>query len=390
MIYVMRVSMLLWQVVVGIGMFDSASARKNAGVNNGASGLRTVTNANVNTSIDHSFELVNSNSEAEIIDLEKIEAYLTPGQQLTVIDSNDEGKGNRINEELLEKTNQTTMKDGEGMVDDGKSDIQDLQRDTNATVVSSISPAALSFSACQKLDMALELMTSLDFQEHFQKVFSYTSPYDPEIHASESVFFSYVYILQLIFVPFFIALLLFGANLFLYTFVICAAVIGLFVVFNGVEGVLAMQLDCPTKLSLSVIASFLCALAAKKYFRVGLFALVTLAFGGAAYVIFDTFPHLDPGTTFYTPNQNITGITLPTSDLSTVAWVITIFSSVIGGITLRYFEMAQLEIMTAGMGGVGCAYSLHAFLMIKGKPLDPSVVFLLAFFVSVFGTYYHY
>ena len=105
------------------------------------------------------------------------------------MDSNDEGKRNRINEELLEKKNQTTMKDGEGMIDDGRSDIQDLQRYNSVTVVSSIIHAALSFSTCQKLDMTLELMISLDLQEHFQKLFSHTSLYDPEIYASKSDFF---------------------------------------------------------------------------------------------------------------------------------------------------------------------------------------------------------
>jgi len=147
------------------------------------------------------------------------------------------------------------------------------------------------------------------------------------------------------------------------------------------------------KLALSIISSFLCAVAATSFFRVGIFALGSLAFGGTAYVAFDAFPYLDPGSILFAPN-NITSATgigaetqgmLLTSDLSAVAWVITLFCAAAGGIFLRYFEMETLEIATATIGGIGCAYSAHTVFMVVGKPVDPALIFLLAFFTSVGG-----
>jgi len=363
----MLVSLLLWQIVVGIVWSDSASASSN-----------NVDRLNNNIHFDNFRELKpkeNGPNELE--------------PNLTLIQTTTENGNEK--RESPEQTHHIATKDGEGKGDKEKNLIKELRQDTNSTMTAGFSAATLSFSACEKLDMALEFMTSLDFQEHFQKVFSFTNPYDPEMLASESDFYNYVYILQLISTPIFIVLLLFGANLFLYTFVVCAAVVGLFVVFDGVEGVLPIQLDCPMKLALSVIASSICALIATTFFRTGLFAFGSLAFGGATYVVFDAFPQLDPGTIIFTPNNvtvtaNVdTQHLLPTSDLSAVAWFIAISFSIIGGIVLRYFELAVLEIMTAGMGGVGCAYSLHTFFMVQGKPLDPSVVLLLAFFISLLG-----
>lgn len=54
------------------------------------------------------------------------------------------------------------------------------QTDNKATVRTSVSAATLSFSACEKLYTTLELMTSLVFQEYFQKVFLFIDPYDHE------------------------------------------------------------------------------------------------------------------------------------------------------------------------------------------------------------------
>ena len=267
---------------------------------------------------------------------------------------------------------------------------------SNATLPDGIAAAALSFTACEKLNLALEFMTALNFQEHLQRVFSYADP-SASTQETKADFYTDVYILQLIVTPIFLAFLLFGARLFLHTFVFCAAAVGLFAVFGGAEGMLPIQLDCPMKLALSIISSFLCAVVATNFFRVGIFALGSLAFGGAAYVVFDAFPGLDPGSIMFTPS-NVTSTEgmdaetqeiMPTSDLSTIAWVITLFFSAAGGIFLRYFEIETLEIATATIGGIGCAYSTHTFFLVIGRPVDPALIFLLAFFTSVGGTFFH-
>lgn len=327
--------MLLWPILVGAGLLVSGSASANIGA------------VDNNIGIDDFREFS--------------ESYL---------------KAKRRGQEGMEPDRELAKK------------VVNQQIDKNETATIGLKASEFTFSACEKLDLALEFMTSLDFQEHFEKVLAYSNPYDAKILVeSESEIYGDIYILQLIFTPIFLALLLFGANLFLHTFVICAALFGLFGVFNGVERLLPTPLDCPMKLALSVIASVLCALMAASCFRVGLFALGSLAFGGAIYVVFDAFPQLDPGPIIFAPKNaaDTTELTMPTSDLSTAAMVTTFFFSMIGGVVLRYFEMAQLEIMTAGVGGVGCAYSLHTMSLVQGWVIDPSLVVLLAFFISLGG-----
>lgn len=261
---------------------------------------------------------------------------------------------------------------------------QKMNATTQPTTTTSFNATAFSFTACEKIDMALRFITSLDFDEHFHKALS-ASP-----TASESDFFGTIYLFQWILTPISLGLLLFGSSLFLHTCVLCAALGGLFTVFGFVDTLLPTRLDCPMKLALSVVAAFISAMMATAFFRFALFSFGALTLGGVAYVIFDTFPQLDPGVVYFSTTS--TGSQeqqqqLPTGDLSTVAWVITIFLGGGGGMLLRYYEQATLEIMTAGMGGVGCAYSIHTFLLLNQITLDPSVVFLLAFFISVGGTY---
>ena len=265
---------------------------------------------------------------------------------------------------------------------------QNMSAPTQPTTTASFNATAFSFTACEKIDMAFQFITSLDFDEHFHKALSAS----PTATASESDFFGTVYLLQWILMPISLVLLLFGASFFLHTCVLCAAAGGLFTVFGFVDTLLPMGLDCPMKLALSIVAAFVSALMATAFFRFALFSFGALAVGGVAYVIFDTFPQLDPGVVYFSTTS--TGSQeqqqqqqLPTGDLSTLAWIVTIFLGGGGGMLLRYYEQATLEIITAGMGGVGCAYSIHTFLLLNQIILDPSVVFLLAFFISVGGTY---
>jgi hypothetical protein len=263
---------------------------------------------------------------------------------------------------------------------------QKMSAPIQPTTTTSFNATDFSFTACEKIDMALRFITSLDFDEHFHKALT-ASP-----TASESDFFATIYLLQWILTPLSLGLLLFGASLFLHTCVLCAATGGLFTVFGLVDTLLPFRVDCPMKLALSAVAAFICAVMATAFFRFALFSFGSLTVGGVAYVIFDTFPKLDPGVVYFgttSPGSDAEQQRqqLPTGDLSAVAWVITIFLGGGGGMLLRCYEQETLEIVTAGLGGVGCAYSIHTFLLLNQSTLDPSVVFLLAFFISVGGTY---
>jgi len=53
---------------------------------------------------------------------------------------------------------------------------------------------------------------------------------------------------------------------------------------------------------------------------------------------------------------------------------------------VRWNEKVSLEFVTSVLGGVGCAYSLQSFVLIQGGQLGPSVIFLTASLLIIFGT----
>jgi hypothetical protein len=356
--------MLLWQVLVLLALLTGASTSE----------LQATSSSNSNR--DNSKQ---KNDEYRSLDLN------TPSRKLTELITVE----SETTQQNMSAPTQPTMPTVES-----ETTQQNMSAPTQPTTPTSFNAApfnatAFSFTACEKIDLALQFITSLDFDEHFHKALS-ASP-----RASESDFFRTIYLLQWILTPISLGLLLFGARLFLHTCVLCAATGGLFTVFGFVDTLLPTRymLDCPMKLALSVVVAFISAVMATAFFRFALFSFGALTLGGLAYTIFDSFPQLDPGVVSFSTTstgsqeQQQQQQQLPTGDLSTVAWVITIFLGGGGGMILRYYEQETLEIMTAGMGGVGCAYSIHTFLLLNQITLDPSVVFLLAFFISVGGTY---
>jgi len=52
---------------------------------------------------------------------------------------------------------------------------------------------------------------------------------------------------------------------------------------------------------------------------------------------------------------------------------------------VRWNEKVSLEFVTSVLGGVGCAYSLQSFVLIQGGQLGPSVIFLTASLLIIFG-----
>jgi len=270
---------------------------------------------------------------------------------------------------------------------------------------------ALEFSMtlCEKLDMAVRLITSLDFEEHFEKTFDAfysssgsvedsneedtsmtrrTAGVDTATFAdAEAKFFAEVVMLQMVLLPISIAFLLLGGVFFYPACILCAAVIGLLGVFDVIEGVLPIKLDCPMKLSLSIVAAFLSAVLAVSFFRFGLFCFGSVSIGGITYLLMDSFPeYLDPGViVFQTAETSKEMLKSVSKDLSTPGWVLICCCSIAGGMILRFHEQATLELLTAALGGVGCAYSVHSLLLVRRYSLDPSFVFLLAFFLGVSG-----
>ena len=271
------------------------------------------------------------------------------------------------------------------------------------TTTSSLNMTELTASACQKMTLAVSLLSSLEFQDHFSALVSATTTHSQEeegtqktmLHDSEQeLFFRQVFLLQLILLPLSLGFLLFGSSLLLHACILCAALTGLFVTFDVLEAIghahHASFLDCHMKLALSLLVAFVCAVLAISCFRFGLFCFGGMAFGGMAYAVLDAFPELDPGTVHYVlvegdASNNVANV-MPASDLSAMAWGIICIVAVMGGALLRYLEQVVLELLTAFLGGVGFAYSLHAILWVRANYLlDPSIVVVIAFFTGLLG-----
>lgn len=157
------------------------------------------------------------------------------------------------------------------------------------------------------------------------------------------------------------------------------------------------------KLALGVVSACISAMLANFFVRFGLFSLGAATAGGTAYLVLDAFPFLDPTREDWIasaiPNNGTTTSIAYTallhphdspqdqqsSGLSAFGWIVTVLVGIWGGIFLRWYEQASLQVVTAIMGGLGFAYSFHTFVILQGGQLHRSVVFLLANFVAFFG-----
>jgi len=275
-------------------------------------------------------------------------------------------------------------------------------------ITKNINATAISLSACEQIEMTVSFLTSLDFDQDFWKVMNFTKAVanedansgDEPTMVGRTLRFGgaiwEVYLLQLILLPVSLVTALFGSNLLHPTVCLAAAGMGIFLVFHLVDFVarsgsplvlsLVSQIDCQMKLALGFVAALVSAVLASTFLRFGLFALGALAAGGGSYLVFDAFPVLDPTRDAVSYQDGNTGLHGQLSgELSPFAWLVTTLVGVFGGVFLRWFERAALETVTAALGGLGCAYSLHTFVTLQGGQLDRSLVFLIANFIAFFG-----
>jgi hypothetical protein len=245
----------------------------------------------------------------------------------------------------------------------------EFKRSDNITSSIPLDAAALSLSACENVDQSIMYITSLDFNT--SSLLNITGKADVRAELRD------VYLLLTAITPISIGLLLFGSSMLWPTCILAAACLGVFLVFHTINSWMRGGIDCPMKLSGSVVAAFLAAMAATAFLRFAMFCLGAVAAGGVTYLVFDAFPELDMGD----PTAGVDS----DSELSPFGWAVMSLMGFLGGWILRWQEEASWEGLTAIMGGIGCAYSLHATIIIRGGQLDRSVVFLLASIASLLG-----
>ena len=280
----------------------------------------------------------------------------------------------------------------------------------------------ISLTACEQIELAVSFLTSLDFDQTFLNLTLVMADRASTTRSDNSdninnksqrrrqkrAYLWDVYLLQILMTPLSLAMVLWGSHLLLPACCLAAAGLGVVLVFHLVEylskssslwlsTLFVEHFDCQMKLALSVICASLSAMAASTFVRFGLFSFGALAAGGGAYLVLDAFPFLDPtreavlhqpvdDSTTTIDTVSLHGWDNDDSELSPFGWVVTIVLAVCGGIFLRWYEQASLEVVTALMGGVGCAYSLHSFVIIQGGQLNRSLVFLIANLIGIFGT----
>jgi hypothetical protein len=243
---------------------------------------------------------------------------------------------------------------------------------------------AISLTSCQKINFAVAYLTSLEFDgslvanakrsEHF------------------SAFWSDVYYLQMVVVPVSLMLAFFGSHLLFPASIITAAAFGTFLVFHFGNGYFGGDLNCKLKLGLSAVSAGFSAAMAIKFVRFGLFTLGAVATGIGSYMFFDAFPFLDPGNSALASandsadDASYLASVMSSSDISPLAWGITLLLALFAGICIKVYQQASIEVLTAVMGGVGIGYSMHSFILLHGGKLNRSIAFILAGFISVYGT----
>lgn len=251
--------------------------------------------------------------------------------------------------------------------------LSNAYKDLNATDISN--------SACEKIEIAISYITSLDFDSTFLNVTN--APKSEKITELVDI-----YLLQIIITPISIAMVLFGSQLLIPMSVISAASVAVILVFHFAtnKAIFPWDLNCIQKLLLSFVTAFVAGLIASLFLKFGLFCLGGLAAGAGSYLLFDAFPILDFVVHNVTHAAGLSDYAPTESDLSTIGWMITIFAAICGGSISRIYEQSTLEVVTSTIGAIGCSYSLHTFVIMSGGQLDRHLVFIMTGILSIFGS----
>eukprot|EP00980_Cylindrotheca_fusiformis_P021128 scaffold8114_cov126-Cylindrotheca_fusiformis.AAC.14 len=241
----------------------------------------------------------------------------------------------------------------------------------------------ISFNSCQKIDFAVAYLTSLQFDGSFVA--------SAKTDESNVEFWSDVQYFQLMIIPASLLLAFFGSYLLFPASLLTAIGFGVFLVFHFVNGYFDGTLNCQVKLFLSVFSAGICATMAAKFVKFGLFTLGAVSTGIACYMFFDAFPAFDPGQNEFNgasatqADASSLESVMTMSDISPMAWIITIVLSLFTGVCIRVYEQGSVEVLTAAIGGVGTGYSMHSFILLHGGKLNRSLVFFVAGLIGFFG-----
>jgi hypothetical protein len=353
----------------------------------------TETDTELNSGIDTSSSTSKDESETaedvDNVDTLKVGTQVAPPREVAVNNIDVPESGGTMSKRSSEEASKEEFTD---VVLDAKIEKEGYSEGTSTPpAISELSFENLSFEAisltsCQKIDFSVAYLTSLEFDGALVT---------KSKEKQDAKYWGDVYYFQMIIVPASIMLAFFGSYFLFPVSILTAAILGLFLVFHFVNNSFEGGLDCQVKLGLSVFSGGCTTYLAKKYVRFGLFCLGSVATGTGAYMLFDAFPALDPGISaaFVDTKEDISGDAsmlrsmMSSSDISPLAWGITILTSLFVGMSIRVYEQISVEILTAVMGGVGMGYSMHSHILLHKGTIDRSITFAFAFVITCIGTY---
>jgi hypothetical protein len=277
------------------------------------------------------------------------------------------------------KVEQGSVSKDEEVPDDSEENKDSEEEETAELTFEDLSFDAISLTSCQKINFAVAYLTSLEFDGSLVA--------NAKKSEAISAFWSDVYYLQMVVMPVSLMLAFFGSHLLFPASIMTAAAFGTFLVFH-----FGGDMNCKLKLGVSTVSAGISVAMAVKFVRFGLFTLGAVATGIGSYMFFDAFPFLDPGNNALASANDTAHdasylvSVMSSSDISPLAWGITLVLALFTGICIKVYQQASVEVLTAVMGGVGIGYSMHSFILLHGGTLNRSIAFILAGFISVFGT----
>ena len=161
-------------------------------------------------------------------------------------------------------------------------------------------------------------------------------------------------------------LLVRGGKLIKPSCVLAAAAVGFWSVWNFLHMLVGLAqvsetdptggLPCEARLIGALVVALLAAVLAFCVLKVGLFLLGAVAAGGTVFLFFEAFPQLDGGPSLV-------------ANRSVMAWGIMLLAGLLGGLLVRCNSEKVLELVTALVGGLGFAHSVHGLVAVAGAEL---------------------
>lgn len=131
----------------------------------------------------------------------------------------------------------------------------------------------------------------------------------------------------------------------------------------------AIKSNCVTAYSISLVSAFIGACLSLFLYKFALFALGASAFASVVFLLFSVVPEL----------HNV--IDIP----NVFYWICLVCAGIVGGLILRFSNVVIIQVVTAVLGGVSCAYGTHGLFQLANVIMSHWVYFSLGVVLGILG-----